>query len=58
VRRILMFTSDTEMEDGKKSLVIYRAALGGDIVDLPGKGHYTIADMRTHEFPELLSKIS
>jgi hypothetical protein len=53
-----MFTSDTEMEDGKKSLVIYRAALGGDIVDLPGKGHYTIADMRTHEFPELLSKIS
>ena len=58
VRRILMFTSDTEMEDGKKSLVIYRAALGGDIVDLPGKGHYTIADMGTHEFPELLSELS
>jgi hypothetical protein len=53
-----MFTSDTEMEDGKKSLVIYRAALGGDIVHLPGKGHYTIADMRTHEFPELLSELS
>jgi predicted alpha/beta hydrolase family esterase len=58
VRRILMFTSDTEMEDGKKSLVLYHAALGGDIVHLPGKGHYTIADMATHEFPELLSRIS
>jgi hypothetical protein len=57
VGRIVMFTSDSEMEDGKKSLAIYHAALGGDIVDLPGKGHYTIADMRTHEFPELLSKI-
>ena len=57
VRRILMFTSDTEMEGGKKSLAIYHAALGGDIVHLPGKGHYTIADMGTHEFPELLDKI-
>jgi predicted alpha/beta hydrolase family esterase len=57
VRQILMFTSDTEMENGKKSLAIYHAALAGDIVDLPGKGHFTIADMGTHEFPELLDKI-
>jgi predicted alpha/beta hydrolase family esterase len=57
VRRIVMFTSDTEMEDGKKSLAIYHAALGGDIVDLPDKGHYTIADMGTDEFPELLDKL-
>jgi predicted alpha/beta hydrolase family esterase len=57
VHRILMFTSDTEKEDGKKSLAMYQAALGGDIVHLPGKGHYTIADMGTHEFPELLGTI-
>ena len=57
VRRILMFTSDTEMEAGKQSLAIYHAALGGDVVDLPGKGHYTIADMGTDAFPELLDKI-
>jgi predicted alpha/beta hydrolase family esterase len=57
VRRIVMFTSDTEMEGGKKSLAIYHGALGGDIVNLPGKGHYTIADMRTEEFPELLGEL-
>ena len=56
-RRIVMFTSDTEMEDGKKSLAIYHAALDGDIVHLPDKGHYTIADMGTREFPELLDSI-
>src|SRR5262249_17789206 len=40
VRRILMFTSDTEHEDGKRSLEIYRTALGGKIIDLPNRGHY------------------
>ena len=57
VRRILMFTSDTEKEDGKKSLAIYHAALGGDIIHLPNKGHYIVADMGTREFPELLDRI-
>jgi predicted alpha/beta hydrolase family esterase len=56
VRRILMFTSDTEHEDGKKSLAIYHAALGGDIVHLPDKGHYISAHMGTHKFPELLDR--
>ncbi|KAB2941945.1 MAG: alpha/beta hydrolase [Hyphomicrobium sp.] len=57
VRRILMFTSDTEREDGKKSLALYHAALGGDIVDLADKGHYVMADMGTQAFPELLDRI-
>lgn len=57
VRRIIMFTSDTEMEDGKRSLALYRAALGGEIVDLPNRGHYTSADMGTCEFPELIAKL-
>jgi predicted alpha/beta hydrolase family esterase len=57
VRRIVMFTSDTEQEDGKKSLAIYHAALGGEIVDLAHKGHYVIGDMGTCEFPELLDQI-
>jgi predicted alpha/beta hydrolase family esterase len=57
VRRILMFTSDTEKEDGKQSLAIYHAALGGNIVHLPNMGHYIIADMGTREFPELLDEI-
>jgi predicted alpha/beta hydrolase family esterase len=57
VRRILMFTSDTEKEDGKRSLAIYHAALGGDVVDLPNRGHFIFSDMGTREFPELLVKI-
>jgi predicted alpha/beta hydrolase family esterase len=57
VRRIVMFTSDTEQEDGKRSLAIYHAALGGDIVRLPDKGHYITTDMGTDELPELLAQI-
>lgn len=57
VQRILMFTSDTEMMDGKKSLAIYQAALGGEIADLPNKGHYVIGDMGTGAFPELLDRL-
>ncbi len=57
VRHIVMFTSDTEHEDGKKSLAIYHAALGGEIVDLPHKGHYVICDMGSHVFLELLNEI-
>lgn len=58
VRRIIMFTSGTEMEDGKRSLALYRAALSGEIVDLPNKGHYVSADMDTCEFPELIEKLA
>jgi predicted alpha/beta hydrolase family esterase len=57
VRRIVMFTSDTEQEAGKKSLAIYHAALGGEIIELAARGHYVIGDMGTCEFPELLEAI-
>ncbi len=58
VGEIVMFTSDNEREDGKKSLEIYRKSLGGKIIELKGKGHYTFKDMGTNEFPELLQEIS
>jgi predicted alpha/beta hydrolase family esterase len=57
VRRVIMFTSDTEHDDGKKSLEIYHAALGGEIVSIPNMGHYISAHMPTLEFPELLNAI-
>ena len=57
VRRILMFTSDNEQENGKKSLAIYHAALGGEIIDLAGRGHYVMGDMGTCEFRELLDEL-
>jgi len=57
VRKIVMFTSDNDEEDGKRSLKIFHAALGGKIVNLHGKGHYIGQDMGNQEFPELLKEL-
>ena len=54
VGKIIMFTADNEEPDGKKSLNIFRDALGGTVIELKGRGHYTMNDMKTEEFPELL----
>lgn len=58
VGKIVMFTADDEEEDGKKGLVMFHDALGGEVIELPGRGHYTFDDMKTEEFPELLNKIN
>ena len=57
VKEIVMFTADNEEEDGKKSLNIFHKALGGKVIELKGRGHYTLGDMGTEEFPELLNEI-
>lgn len=57
VDKIVMFTADDEEEDGKKSLEIYNESLGGKIIELKGHGHYTMGDMGTIEFPELIEEI-
>src|SRR3989338_3945399 len=57
VSEIVMFTADDEEDEGKESLKIFRQALGGEVVELKGRGHYTLGDMGTVEFPELLEKI-
>lgn len=57
VGEISMFTSDNEGEDGKKSVKIFHEALGGKLIELSNKGHYTMGDMGTPEFPELLAQI-
>ena len=56
-KEIVMFTADDEEEDGKKSLKIFHEALDGEIIELKGRGHYTLNDMRTEEFPELIEVI-
>lgn len=52
--KIIMFTADDEEEDGKKSLEIFYQALQGEVIELKKHGHYTMGDMGTDEFPELL----
>jgi|SRR3989344_994314 len=57
VNEIIMFTADDEEDDGKKSLKIYHMALGGKIIELKAHGHYTLGDMGTESFPELIKEI-
>jgi len=57
VGEIIMFTADDEDEDGKQSAKIFHEKLGGELIELKGHGHYTMGDMGTTEFPELLDKI-
>jgi uncharacterized protein len=57
VKEIVMFTSDDEEEDGKKSVGIFHKAIGGKIIDLSKHGHYTMEDMGTEELPELLEEV-
>ncbi len=52
-----MFTADDEEEDGKKSLQLFHEILDGKIIELEGRGHYTMDDMETEEFPELMEAI-
>ena len=57
VDEIIMFTADDEEDEGKESLKMYQASLGGEVVELKSHGHYTMGDMGTTEFPELLEAI-
>ncbi len=57
VGKIVMFTADDEEDAGKKSLRIFHQVLDGQIIELKGHGHYTIGDMGTEKFPELLGVV-
>lgn len=57
VTKIIMFTANDEDPDGKESLGIFHNALGGEIIELKNRGHYTLGDMGTDEFPELIENI-
>lgn len=57
VGEIVMFTADDEESDGKKSVRIIHDIVGGKVIELKGRGHYTQGDMGTQEFPELLEEI-
>lgn len=57
VGEIVMFTADDEDPDGKESLKIIHNVIGGKVIELSGRGHYTMGDMGTTEFPELLEEL-
>lgn len=57
VGEIIFFTADDEDPDGIESLKIIHKVIGGKVIELPGRGHYTMGDMGTTEFPELLEQL-
>lgn len=57
VKEIVIFTSDNEEEDGRKSASIFHDKLGGELIELPSRGHYIMRQMGTEEFPELIDVV-
>ena len=57
VKEIVIFTTDDEEDDGKESVKIFHKSLGGEVIELKGRGHYCLDDMGTEEFPELIEVI-
>ena len=57
ISNIIIFTSNNEEEDGKKSVKIFQDALEARTIDLKDRGHYTLEDMGTKEFPEIIDLI-
>ncbi len=57
VKKIVMFTSNDEDPEGKESLNIFHKSLEGEVINLKDHGHYTLWNMGTEEFPELLKEI-
>jgi predicted alpha/beta hydrolase family esterase len=58
VNEVIIFTSDNEKEDGKKSAKIFEETLNGKVIELKGMGHYCLGrTMSTEEFPELLEEV-
>ena len=55
--KTITFTANDEDPDGKKSVKMFNEVLGGEIIELQNHGHYTLGDMGTEEFPELLEKV-
>ena len=57
VNEIIIFTSNNEEEDGKKSAKIFQEALNAKLIELANHGHYVLGHMGTEEFPELLQEV-
>lgn len=57
VNEIVIFVSNDDSKGILKSVEIFSKRLGGEVIELKGHGHYTMGDMGTEEFPELLKEV-
>ncbi len=54
---LIILYSDNDDEYIINSAKQVHSRLDGELINLSGKGHFTLGDMGTEEFPELLEKI-
>lgn len=57
IKQRIIFTSDTEDADGKRSAEIIHEKLGCKVISLKNHGHYTTEDMGGNAFPELVEAV-
>lgn len=57
VNEIIVFTSNNDYLEGRRSAKIVHNTLGGELINLKNHGHFTENDMGTIEFLELLKEI-
>jgi uncharacterized protein len=57
LNKVVIFTSNDEEEDGKRSAKMFSEALNGELIELKNHGHFTLGDMGTDKFPELLKEV-
>lgn len=55
--KLVVLYSDNDDEDIIESAKEVNSRLGGELICIKGKGHFTEGDMGTDEFPELLNTI-
>ncbi len=54
---IVIFVSEDDSKGILKSVEIFSKHLGAEIIKFKEKGHFTLGDMGTEEFPELLEEV-
>ncbi len=57
IKHVTIFSADDEEDEGKESAQIFYNALWGEFIELTGRWHYTLGDMWTEEFPEIIDVI-
>jgi leucyl-tRNA synthetase len=57
IKEIVIFVSNEDSKGIKESVKIFSDSLNVKPIELIGKGHFTMGDMGTEEFPELINEI-
>lgn len=57
VGEVIIFVSDNDIDIIKESAKIYEKALNAKLIEFHGKGHFSLGDLGTEEFPELLEEV-